>query len=69
MIHDLVAKLKNRCSCRFPAAMFVPLKALHNQLLKFGKTLFSHMKNRTDLIIGGYFSIFVFFHFPDSTLI
>ena len=46
-IHALVGKLKNRCFCWFPAAIFVPLKGtqtwrLHIKLYKsaVGKTFF-----------------------------
>ena len=41
-IHSLVGKLKNRCFCWFPAAIFVPLKGtqtwqLHTKLYYFGQ--------------------------------
>ena len=75
-IHALVGKLNNRCFCGFPAAIFVPLKGTptwrrHTKLINLGKTFFpniSHMKYRTDLILGEAFCIIflIFFHFPNS---
>ena len=75
-IHALVGKLKNRCFCWFPAAIFVPLKGtqtwrLHTKLYKFGSNVFpniSHMKYRTDLSLVEAFYIFIFFYFLDSGL-
>ena len=75
-IHALVGKLKNRCCCWFPAAIFLLLKGtqtwrLRTQLYKFGYNVFPnilHMKYCTDLILGKDFCIFIFFHFPDSRL-
>ena len=75
-IHALVGKLKNRCFCWFPAAIFVPLKGTqtwrrHTKLCKFGQNVFpniSHMKYRTDLILGEAFCLFIFFYFLDSGL-
>ena len=75
-IHVLVGKLKNRCFCWFPAAIFVPLKGtqtwrLLTKLYKFGENVFpniSHIKYSTDLILGEAFCIFIFFYFLDSGL-
>ena len=74
-IHSCVGKLKDRCFCRFPAAM-VPYKGtptwcLHTKPYKFGYNAFRIsriMKHRTDLSLGEAFCIFIFFHFPDSGL-
>ena len=67
-------KLNDRCFCWFPAAIFVPLKGtptwrLFTKLYKFGYNAFpniSHMKYRTDPILGETFciSLVIFFSFP-----
>ena len=70
-IHTLVGKLKNRCFCWFPAAIFVPLKGTQTQSFKIWVNVFPnilHMKYRTDLILGEALWIFIFFYFLDSWL-
>ena len=75
-INALEGKLKNRCFCWFPAAIFVPRKGTqtwrrHTKLRKFGSNGFSnisHLKYRTDLILGEAFCLFIFFYFLDSGL-
>ena len=65
-VHALVRKLKTRCFCWFPAAIFVPLKRTQawrpqTKLYKFGQNVFpniSHMKYCTDVISGKAFCIF-----------
>ena len=38
------------------------------QIGELARRLISHMKYRTDLILGKAFCIIIFFHFPDSKL-
>ena len=48
-----------------------PTWRLHTKPYKFGENVFSnisHMEYRTDLVLGGAFCIFNFFHFPGSGL-
>ena len=73
-IHTFEEKLNDRCFCWFPAVIFVPLKGtptwrLFTKLYKFGYNAFpniSHMKYRTDPILGEAFciSLVIFFSFP-----
>ena len=72
-IHALVGKLdKQMFLLAILQPMFVPLKGtqtwrLYTKLYKFGQNVFpniSHMKYRTDLILGKAFCIFIFFSFP-----
>ena len=74
-IQAFIGKLSDRCFCRFPAPMLVPIrigaimtspwKALLiwvNNLLK----CFAYMKNHTELNLGEGLSILSSFHFSDS---
>ena len=54
----------------------MPLKgpdgvSIYTKLYKSGENVFaniSHMNNCIDLILGKAFCLFIFFHFPDSSL-
>ena len=61
-IRALVAKLKNRCFCWFRRPCLCPFVSIQSFIN------ISHMKYRTDLILGEAFCIFIFFYFLDSGL-
>ena len=76
-IHAFVGKLKNRCFCWFPTAIFMPLKGtqprhLHTKpVINLGKTFFRISRIWSiaqTWFLGKLSRIFIFFHVPDSRL-